>query len=540
MRRSTARWGLAGLALGLFTVNNLAVIAASIAPPTGYVPSFLNRGGDFAVYKTWLTAFERDSRLPDYHAPWQTEPVFFNLLPFTISRVSRLLGMSPLLGYHLFHLLFYAVAIYSLDYAVRTFTQTRMQARAAWAVIVLSVPITSLLVAPVWTLSGGRWTPLPVWTGLNDFVFWSSDGLFHGISGSIFVTFGTATTILAFALLARYLQTGRPRFLLAACLTTNLSAFVHPYEVVVIGSAGSLTLLVLRWRRWARLAAEMGALGAAALLGVLPLALTAHQTPWVRAAAEVNRWMPPNPLRLLATLGVPSIFAVILLVARPRMSTKTDVLLQIWFVSTLVGLYVPGMPWSQHLLDGFLYGAAILLVRQLAHSRRLAGLRDTHPRMATAAFVGAMGLSLIPYIMVARQSFHDGRAADPKYLFSAVEPRDEQEVIAWLRRHAQPDQLILAPPAHAPWLATVPMHSFGSHFAYSLTYPRQRRLAEDFYSGRLPSSVASELLQDYGIRYVVVSAGSPASVYVHERQPSVEIGALLLYEFPDHVMKPYR
>ena len=538
LKRWPARWALAGGALLLFTLNNLAVIGGWLDPPEGYVPAFINRGGDFAVYQTWLTAFEHATTLPNYHAPWQTAPVFFTALPFAISRTSRLIGTSPLVGYYVFHFIFYVVAMFALDYAVRTFTETRGQARAAWGVLLLSVPLTSLLIVPAWLVTGSRWSPFPVLPGLGDFVFWSSDGLLHGISGSIFVTFGTATTVLAFALLARYLQTERTWFLLGACLTLAVSALVHPYEVVVIVSAGALSLLVLHWGRGARLAAEEAALGAASLLGVLPLALLALQTPWIRAAAEVNRWAPQNPLRLLITLGIPSILAAVFLVARPRMSTKTDLLLQLWFACTLVGVYVPWMHWSQHLLDGFLYGTAILLVRQAEQSPSVRRLRQAYPRIATAGFVGLFGLSLVPYVVFPMQSFKDGKEANPNRLFSAVAPRDEQEAITWLRNHAQSDQLVLAPPEHAPWFATVPMHSFASHFAYSLTYSEQRLLAEKFYSGQLAPAVAAEMLERYGVRYVVVGAGSPAAVYVREHVPLAKIGTLQLYEFP-HAMRPY-
>ncbi len=539
MRRWASRAAPLGLALVLFVVNNLAVIGGWVAPPEGYVPAFINRGADFAVYQTWLTAFERETTLPDYHAPWQTEAAFFNALPFLISRTSRLVGLAPLLGYYIFHLLFYVIAVYALGYAVRTFTQTAAQARAAWVWSLLSVPITSLLIVPAWIATWGRWSPFPMLPGIGDFVFWSSDGLFHGISGSIFVTFGTATTVLAFAYLARYLQTDCAWFLVAASLTIAVSALVHPYEVVVIASAGGFALVILRWRRWVRLAAELSALGAAGLLGVLPLSLVALQTPWVRAAAEVNRWAPQNPLRLLMTLGIPTIVASVLLVVRPRMSAKTDLLLQLWFACTLVGVYVPWMHWSQHLLDGFLYGAAILIVRQVEHSPEAGRLRRAYPRLTTAAFVGLLGLSLIPYIVFPLQSFEDGRAADPERLFSAVASRDEQETIGWMKRHARAEQLVLAPPAHAPWFATVPMHSFASHFAYSLTYREQRPLAEDFYAGRLTPAAAAELLLGYGVRYVVVPKGSPAVAYLRERPLRAEIGSLQVYELAENAMKPY-
>ena len=120
-------------------------------------------------------------------------------------------------------------------------------------------------------------------------------------------------------------------------------------------------------------------------------------------------------------------------------------------------------------------------------------------------------LCIAPYVAFHRQAFLDGRAARPSRLFTTVAPDDELPVIEWLRRNVKDDQLVLGPPETASWLATVPMHSFASDYRYGITFPEQLRLASDFYQGKLGLSAAQELLNGYGVRYVVVPERSPST-----------------------------
>lgn len=538
-RAARRAWRMVAAGIGgltLFGLNSLGPIGGWLASVPGHAPAFSSRATDLAVYRTWVAGFTHDAALPNYHAPWQTEAVFFNAMPFAMARTARALGLDSTLTYHLFHAAFYVLAAASLVYAIRTFTADRRETRWAWTAIVLSVPVTSLLLVP-FSFADGLGASVGSMPGIGDYVFWTSDGFWHGISGSAFVTFATATTLLAFALLARYLQTNRRRYLAATCAVAFVSAFVHPYEIVVICAAASLTLVVLRRGRWRLLLGELAAINGAGLIGVLPLSLIALQTPWIRAAAEVNRWDPVNPLRLLLALGVPAIAAVVLLVVKPKLKTPTDLLLQMWVVSTLVGIYIPWMHWSQHLLDGFLYAAALLVVRQIGQMH--AAARMLQRPAGTALVAALLVLSVTAAVVYRWQSFADGGRGAPHHVFSAVTPIDERSAIEWLRREAQPDELVLAPPDQAPWFATVPMHSFASHFAYSLTFAEQRAAAERFFAGEMTTAEARALLREYGVRYVVAPVDSAALGYFADRAPAATLGTLLVFRFPEHAMRPY-
>jgi hypothetical protein len=202
-------------------------------------------------------------------------------------------------------------------------------------------------------------------------------------------------------------------------------------------------------------------------------------------------------------------------------------------------VYVPWIRWSQHLLDGVLYGTALLLVRQAGVTTVARRLKEAHPRLVGVLLAILVTASLVPAVVFRWHSLLSGRQADPDRLFSGVTPRDERDLVGWLREHAESTDLVLAPPEHAPWLAVVPMHSFASHYVFSLTYDAQRTASEHFFAGTLAAHEATGLLRDYGVRFLIVPEASPALTYVRDVEPRDTIGSLRLYEFPEHSMKPY-
>jgi len=96
---------------------------------------------------------------------------------------------------------------------------------------------------------------------------------------------------------------------------------------------------------------------------------------------------------------------------------------------------------------------------------------------------------------------------------------------------------VLSPPDIAPWLAAVPMHSFGSHFIFSLTFAEQNAFAEDFFAGRLDSNRAEEGLAHYGVRYIVAPENTRLELSGYS-EPGV-IGKWRVFENPRNRMKQY-
>jgi len=365
--------------------------------------------------------------------------------------------------------------------------------------------------------------------GIGHFVWYSSDGFFHGISASILVTFGTGATLSAFSFLARYLQTGQKRYFKLAAVTVFLAALIHASEALLIFAAGSLTLLV--GKGWRGAAPMVLLLGACSALGLLPYVVLTLQTPWLQHLSELSRWqLLGSPPLVLLILGLPAMLAVALFFSCPKMASSSDLLLQTWFMCALIGVCLPLLPSPQHLLDGLHYAIAILLVRQFSRCPRLERLRAAlSPSMIAAGLFAWCLVSLPAYVFYYVQSFHDGYSARPERLFATILPHDHLEALAWTRLHTSPNDLVLAPPEIASLFMTTPMHSFAGHWHWSLTYREQVRLASQFYGGILDCRAAHEFLGDYGVRYIVVPVDSPIGTCLPD--PKVRFTSLAIHDF---------
>jgi hypothetical protein len=425
-------------------------------------------------------------------------------------------------------------------FAIRSFTDTAAQSSAAFLAAVLAVPAQSLLALPFQLLPTGLKASLPQLPGIGDFVWMSSDGFFHAIScGSALVTIGTATTLLAFGLLARYFRTSSKRFLVLSAVVTYLSAILHPFEVCVITSAGSLALILRDPENRRRGIADALMLGTAGVIGILPYVVTTLRHPWLHAAGKLPSWIPYAPPRLLIMLGLPMIVALVLSLLKPSLPAGTDLLLLLWVACTLIGLYVPGLPDVQHFLDGIHYAGALLLIRQAVRHNLYQRIRASFPRAAVVALAALCLFSIAPYFIYSWEGFIDGRSVAPVRLPSAVISADEASTVSWMQAHAKSDDLVLAPTRTAPLLATSPMHSFASHQIFSLTYDEQVRFSDAFFAGILNDADVRDTLAAYGVRYVVIPVGGHATTYVKNAVPRTQIGSLEIFEFPDHRMKTY-
>ncbi len=521
-------------ALLLFILNNSAVIGGWLHPPQGYSPFWLPRAGDIAQYEATVRGYQNHWLAPNYSAPWAGEPAVLMPVLWVLSKLC-FLGLPFPAAYHLVQLFFYIVAAYALLFLLRAVTETRKEFYSSFLVMICAVPVSALALIPL--LIAGRHAPRP---GLGAFVFDSSDGFLHGISGSLMVTFGTATVLCAFFCLATYIKRGDRKWLGCTSAIILVSAFGHPFEFVVIVGAGTLTLSWLHRNSWRRLVGEVTALVVPAIIGLAPYVLLVSRHDWLREAASQNHWAAPPPQELLLRLGLPAILSLILLFARPRMSSRTDLLLQTWFVLSLVAVYVPFLPHSQHMLDGFVYVSAILLVRQAAQTELLIRAYLHHRRAMHAMLAGALALTLPAYPMFYEQSYSDGQAPHPKRLFSAVQADDERAAISWLRTNARSEDLILASPGMGAWLSTVPMHTFASHYIFSITYEEQYEIATRFYAGDLDADGARAFLQKYGFRYVIAGEAGPTHQFLQTvGRARAQFGTFLLYELPGNTIKSY-
>jgi len=512
------------LAVFIFLGSNLPVIKAALNPLPGWAPLFALRARDVAQYLTWIQASQTHLLLPNFHAPWLTEPALFNPVCLLLGMLSRLTRISAETVYNTATFAFYALAAYALLFVLRSFTNGRAQLLAAAVITLCAVPLKSLLLLPEVVLSLGIPKRLP---GLND--LWSTaDGFLKG--GMFVSTLGTATVWLAFGLLARFLATSRIAYLVATCLVAFLSAISHPFEAFMIAAAGSAALCLARPRRSRRFL-ESAALGVNAALGLAPYVILALRVDWLSDAARLNRSPILPPWTLISALGLPTIVCLALLLVKPRVKSTADLLLRCWFLTALIGLHMPWLPWSQHLTNGFSACTGLLIARQMwevpAVFRLVRGYR--RPAWGLAATLVLLSVSVYPI------AYWTGRDARRGAISTS-----HRAAIDWMRANVDSSSLVLAPPSEAPWYATVPMHSLASHSIFSLGMAEQRKLSAAFFEGTMDRQFADKFLSDYGVRYVVAPVDGPTRNYLDGCVERARLGSLLVCEFPGRSMKPYR
>lgn len=495
-----------------------------------------------AQYLTWAKASESQVLIPNYHAPFLTKPALFNPLLLALSRIALLLAIEFVPLYVVAHVLAYLLCGWGLYRCLRTFTNSFGEAMLAIAFMLSSIPVKSLLAAPRYLWDG---TVYAMW----HFLFGTSDGFLHAMPGSILVTVSTAIVLLAFSAVGRYIQTQARAELKMACVLIFLAAFLHPFEVFVLVAASGAALLLCRWSRKA--VRDCLFIGLAGLCGLAPYVVIILMEPWVgdaaQVAAQLKRWdHPGNPVRLIAILGLPTVAVLGLLVLRPRLKQsdvlrprlkQSDVLLAAWVLSTLL---LVSIPWSEHLLDGYHCAVGMLLARLAQQSPAIRIRQWIGDRLAMAGVATMLLLSLGAYMVYWAHAYRNGSAVQPSGHFNTIRPKKEAALIEWLRRNTSPDELLLAPPEYAPWVATTPIHSLASHYLFSLKYEEQLAFSTAFYAGQLEPGEAERRLAELGVRYVVALETSSVSEYLEQAKIRWRHEGLTVYDLGARPMASYR
>ena len=523
------------LGLLLFVINNLAPLGALLHPRPGYAPLLMPRNQDSAQYLTWIEAFKNGWAVPDYHAPWETEAALHVPLMWLVAKVSAVTRIHSVYAYLGFEASCYVLALYALAFVLRVFTIGPGQSALSVVFMICAVPLRSVALLPALLLKGRVWALIHCGYGAL-----SSDGLFQGVANAATVTFGTATALLSLAFVGRYFSFGRKSELWAASLVVALSGFFHPFEFIPITVA---TALVLLWTSRDLQAAliDLSILCVPASSVVLFYFLSTLTHPWIKVASDLNRLhnIHISHNEVLA-LGWPLLIGFVFAFLRSEAASQKDRFLACYVVVSLLALRMPFLPWPLHFKDGLDYAAAILVARKLDAAHRLVRLWANHNLWRLGFVVLLVGGALAPHIYFRYLTYRIGATATEAFGDdTAVATADEVQVIAWLRGNGASEKLILAPLENAPWMATVPMHSFASHWIFSLTNDQQASLSQAFLQGTLSDAASDSLLRSYGVRYVLVPVRSPALRYIRSAALRWTGERLVLYEFPYNDMKPF-
>ncbi len=478
------------LTVGSILLNHLALIAGWWRHAPDLEPSGFLRNSDVPQYLSWIELAREHWLIPSYHNANPSEPAMFQPIPVLLARS----GLPTPVAYYGLQLIFQWFAAYAFVAALAEFCRSRAQQWLAVLFTLATLPVFLILYTAAHVLPVEK---LAFITGIIDYSYQSADGLFRGgASNSPTLSWGTATLLLGFTLLARYLRTHSNRDLSRTAACGFLSALLHPFEIFVLTAAATPILLVLPRTR--NLRAWFIICGSGAL-GVLPYVVQTLRTPWLMEVSKQARWQPPFYLWPLFVYGIPFILLIYLLGVRFRLKEPQDLLLASWFVTALILPYFPFLRGGEHFYDGFACCIGILLTRRLAIDPQLHPLYERfRPRFHLAAW-GLAGLSAVCLTAMYIQIWKDGSNPDP-FLISAVRPKTEGRLLEWMKQNLD-RSLVLSPTNLAPWVATVPLPSMASHDIMTIGFEEQKKLVDRFYLGE---QVANELIARYPIRYIVV------------------------------------
>jgi hypothetical protein len=547
-KRLLPRFVPGALGAVLYFLNNLDVWHGLIAPPAGYVGLGIQRNSDIAIYLTWLYGYGKSWFLPNYSAPWTTPAEFIapGLVP--VSLLQRVLGISPVAALQIFTFIGYVFVAYALAFLYRTFCKTRAQVIWALLIALACVPIDSLPIVSQFLGNGAQYGAA---TGRVHFLT-LSDGFLRGLVTWPFLTFGTGFQVLSMGLLGRYVQTQERKWIQWLVLTCFISTLLHPFEIFVTATTVGVVLL-RRFGFTKETLTWLGCIAVAACVGVSPYVIQTLRSEWMREVASANS-IVLSPSLLVGVVGLPILAIVVLLLfGFPQSQTDETVIVKTWFLLTMTLFFVPGLPFALHLLDGSFFAIGLLLVMQV---KELLAWRPLWAKpVLTYVAAPLLVWSLLPHVIFRVQAWDAGvETQNQQFAFdtcttfhgtclkpTAIEPSGEAATTKWLRANASPEDLVLATEDASSWVAQAPVHSFASHWLFSLLwpYPNYRNVRNAFFTGSLTPSQGHELLDMIGARFVVVPDGSPARQYLDNAVQRARFDTYTIYEVPGAHMKPY-
>jgi hypothetical protein len=521
----------------LYLVNNLDVIYSYTEPRPGYVALGVQRVNDLAVYLSWLRGFEQAWFVPNFNAAWSTSRSFMVIPLIPVAKIARLLRLAPASALQLFSFAAYIFTAYALAFALKTFCRTRRQ--AIWSIVTAfaCVPLTSLPIVFEILHNHSHLRDID----RSQFVL-ITDGFVRGIITYPLLTFGTGFQLLSMALLARYSNSLERRWFSWLALVCLLSAVTHPFEVFVTLGAVSIVLLRQCGLSSTNLT-RIGIVFVAAGIGLSPYALQSSLIPWVHEISRADRAPAITPAHLLAMIGLPAMVVIVLLLLgfpedrRPETSVLTA-----WFFVTFLAFFTPFLPFASHMLDGLFFAVGLLLVLQVSDAfAHWSVLNNPFFRVLALA---TLLFSLIPQMLFRFQLWDAPTDMDRNSMHQPVAatlPEGEFAAVQWLRLNANENDLVLAPGTAAPWLATVPIHSFASHWLMSLesVHPNYAPLRDSFFAGSLSPIQAHQLLETLGVRFVFVPDEGPAIRYLGNAIKRSDLDACSIYEIPGAHIRPY-
>ncbi len=489
--------------VGVLVVTSLPYLYGYLSsPPDRQFMGLLLDVPDHGQYLSWWRSFQSAPLVSNKLTPEPNEPVFFNLLWWTLAQVSRFTGLGYAPVYQAFRWAAGALFLWAAYRLVAQLVAGVGRRRLAFLLIAFSSGFGWVLVVLKYTLTKGELLfPLDV--------FIAEGNSFLCLLGYPHFIQALALILLTLEFVWRGWTENRMRHTVVAGLLALVLGWTHTYDLLIVyGVTGLFGVLV--WIKERRFPTRLfwGGVVMVALScsgAIYSVILTTIDPLWEEVLAQfANAGVyTPTPPHLVILFGLPLVLAVatwIALVVKKDWRDETLFVLG-WFAAGAALNYIP-TDFQVHMLNSWQVPMMILVTLGVCDlvvpfiGRRWPAARAHVARWATVALLVAvvptnLYLWAWRFVDLARHDY-------PYYLY-----RDDVAAMEWLSAHAAPDQIVLSSETIGQYVPALSGNTaFLAHWAQTVRYYDKGQRVALTYDAATPDSRRAENIAAFGVDYL--------------------------------------
>lgn len=481
--------------LAVMGITSLPYVMALVnTPPGGQYVGLVDKVADGLTYFSKMRQGWEGKWLFENRYSYQAhQPVLLYTFFLALGHVARWSDLSLVAVYHFARILF---SLLMLGVVFRFYREWLPQQKQRTLALVLFAFSSGL----GWLLPGCE---LETWVRQQSVDLWMPEAVpFYAMMISPLFCFSLALMVFVLATLLHLMRDRQSAHDMWAIPAFVLLALVHPYDIIPLEVLLIAGLLLKLWHR-----KGTGSLSFWMLLGLSPIPVILYEVYVFRTNPAMHGWMlqnrtPSSHIVWYLTAYAPLIvFALVAVLTRESRSLRNSPAF-LWLLLGIPIAYLP-VAFQRRMIMGWtipLAGfAAVGIWKVLDHI-----LADNPARRRLALLVTCSALSLTNLLLVWRVCAVPRNHPDMIYL-----TRSEATAMRRLDSLSNSDETVLTSPRLGLLVpALAGNRVLTGHWSETGDFYRMCGVANDFLSSTASSSYRSQVIRDYGIRWVLSDKGA--------------------------------
>ena len=482
-----------------------------IAPADRVFMGIITRTPDIAQYLAWMKRFMNANLISNPLTPEPNEAIFFNLLWWSLAKISKFLSVDPMIIVQIFRILsIFAFAGVLYWFISLIFPNIRYR-KAAFLVAYFGAGLGWIYVVLKYTYRGGTFL------GPKD-VYVVEPNSFLCMLGVSHFTISATLIMLICGLFLIGCVRRQWRYPLLASLTAIILGWEHAYDLLLVYAILGVFVLVMMFRggfSW-HLILYLVVIGITSWWPALySIYITRTFEIWKNVLSQFENagaWTP-DPFHLLFLMGLPFIAAIFaydgLLPIKER--SPRALFVRIWFLVNLFVIYVP-LNFQIHYLNGWQIPTAILAVEAF-FNRILPWLRLHTPfeRVKKAFSLPNFEKGVLTFVFLTLiltniylflwHFYNLQRLPHDIFLY-----RDERAALTWLAQHTNPDDVILSANEIGQYIPSqTGAKAFIAHWAMTKDLYQKQQIVNMFFDTATSDDFRIQTIKEFSVDYILSS-----------------------------------